>query len=85
MFRSVLLGALLGVSLCGCYYYDSPGYYPPAVYAAPAPYYYSGFYSPFYFGSYYGPRYYGGYRHYYYGGYHGYNYGGGGRYYHGHH
>lgn len=68
MLRRLLFGALLGVGLSGCYYYDGPA----DVYAAP--YYYPGYYSPYYHG-YYSPRFYGGYRSYYYGG-HGY-YGGG--------
>jgi len=72
--RRVLLGAVLGFGLSGCYYYAGPydGY--------PATYYYPGYYSPYYYGGYYGPRYYGGAR-YYHGGY-GYR-GGYGRGYHG--
>ena len=60
--RRVLLGAVLGLGLSGCYYYGG-GYdvYSP-------PYYYPGYYSPYYYGGYYGPRNYGGGR-YYYGGY----------------
>ncbi|MCU1750596.1 hypothetical protein [Pseudomonas sp. 6D_7.1_Bac1] len=89
MYRRVLLGALLGLSLSACYYYVDPGYYGPAVYATPAPYYYGGYYGGYYApyyccGFYYGPRYYyGGYRGYHYGGYGGRYHGGGG--YHGHH
>ncbi|RON01638.1 hypothetical protein BK659_24295 [Pseudomonas brassicacearum] len=84
MYRRILLGALLGLSLSACYYYVEPGYYGSAVYTAPAPYYYGGYYSPYYYGGYYyyGPRFYGGYYPYYYGG-HGGRYHGG--YYHGHH
>ena len=68
MLRRLLLGAVLGFGLSGCYYYDSPA----DVYGTS--YYYPGYYSPYYYGGYYGPRYYGGYRSYYHGG-HGY-YGG---------
>jgi hypothetical protein len=64
MLRRLLLGAVLGFGLSGCYYYDGPA----DVYGGS--YYYPGYYSPYYYG-YYGPRYYGGYRSYYYGG-HGY-------------
>ncbi|TVT80035.1 hypothetical protein [Pseudomonas sp. H3(2019)] len=85
MYRRILLGALLGLSLSACYYYVDPGYYGPAVYTAPVPYYYGGYYAPYYCcGLYYGPRYYyGGYHGYYHGGYGGRYHGGGG--YHGHH
>jgi len=75
LLRRVLLGAVLGLGLSGCYYYA--GSYD----AYPATYYYPGYYSPYYYGGYYGPRYYGGGRYYYYGG-HGYR-GGYGRGYHG--
>ncbi|POF43105.1 hypothetical protein B0D71_09460 [Pseudomonas laurylsulfativorans] len=64
MLRRLLLGAVLGFGLSGCYYYDGPA----DVYGGS--YDYPGYYSPYYYG-YYGPRYYGGYRSYYYGG-HGY-------------
>ncbi|MDP9655577.1 UNVERIFIED_ORG: hypothetical protein J2W87_003517 [Pseudomonas putida] len=75
MLRRLLLGAVLGLGLSGCYYYYDG---PADVYGGS--YYYPGYYSPYYYG-YYGPRYYGGYRAYYYGG-HGYSrghgyYGGG--------
>jgi hypothetical protein len=74
LLRQTLLGAVLGLGLSGCYYYDAP----PNVYATP--YYYPGYYSPYYYGGYYGPRYYGGARYYY----SGYGYRGGyGRGYHG--
>jgi hypothetical protein len=74
MLRRLLLGAVLGFGLSGCYYYDGPA----DVYGGS--YYYPGYYSPYYYG-YHGPRYYGGYRSsYYYGG-HGYYRGHGG----GHH
>jgi hypothetical protein len=75
MLRRVLLGAVLGLGLSGCYYYGA------SYDAYPATYYYPGYYSPYYYGGYYGPRYYGGARYYYYGG-HGYR-GGYGRGYHG--
>jgi hypothetical protein len=58
LLRQMLFGAVLGMGLSGCYYYDAP----PNVYATP--YYYPGYYSPYYYGGYYGPRYYGGARYY---------------------
>ncbi|BCX66644.1 MULTISPECIES: hypothetical protein [Pseudomonas] len=66
MFRRLLLGAVLGLGLAGCYYY-SGGYDV----AYPAPYYYPGYYPySYYYGPryYHGPRFYGGYRYYYWGG-----------------
>ena len=74
MLRRLLLAAVLGLGLSGCYYYAGPA----DVYSSPA--YYPGYYySPYSYGFYglYGPRYYGGYHRCCYGGYGGY----GGRYY----
>ncbi|MFL8988996.1 hypothetical protein Q8X48_08050 [Pseudomonas sp. QLc11A] len=78
MLRRLLLAAVLGLGLSGCYYYDGP----VDVYGGS--YYYPGYYSPYYYG-YYGPRYYGGYRAYYYGGYGYYRGHGGGHHGGGHH
>ena len=75
MLRRLLLGAVLGFGLSGCYYYDGPA----DVYGGS--YDYPGYYSPYYYGYTY-PRYYGRYRYYYYGG-HGYYGGRGPGYYHG--
>lgn len=74
MFRRILLGVVLGLSLFACVpYYVEPGYYRTDVYAVPGPYYYGGYpyygggyrphyyYRPYYHGGY-GPHYYGGYR-----------------------
>jgi hypothetical protein len=58
----ILMGALLGFGLSGCYYYTGGA----SVYSAP--YYYPGYYSPYYAPGYYGPRFYGGYRYWYFGG-----------------
>ena len=81
MFRRLLLSAVLGLSLSGCYYYagsydvySSPYYYPGY---SPYSYYYG---PRYYYG---GPRFYGGYRYYYWGGHAPRYYGGGYR--HGHH
>lgn len=75
MYRRILLGVVLGLSLSACVpYYAGSGYYPADVYAVPGPYYYYGYF-PYYYGGYYAPRYY---RPYYYGGHY---YGHGGRYY----
>ncbi|WP_081818623.1 hypothetical protein [Pseudomonas sp. PH1b] len=73
MFRRILFGVVLGLSLSACVpYYVGPGYYRSDVYAVPGPYYYGGgpyyrgwygphYYRPYHYGGY-GPRYYGGYR-----------------------
>ena len=44
LLRRVLLGAVLGLGLSGCYYYAGP--YD----TYPATYYYPGYYSPYYYG-----------------------------------
>lgn len=84
MFRRLLLAAVLGLGVSGCYYYAG-GY---DVYSSPyySPYYYpyspySYYYSPgYYYG---GPRFYGGFRYYYWGGHSPHYYGRG--YHYGHH
>ncbi len=61
MYRRIVLGISLGLSLGACVpYYAEPGYYRSEVYTVPAPYYYGNYYyTPYYYGGFYGPRYYG--------------------------